>query len=51
MRKLLRKVARCNMKRAGIQRINKRPLVYDHALRRMVKQPSFFAQNWREYAK
>lgn len=44
MRKYLRSIARANMKRAGIQRINK-PRVNMKGIR--VK--SYFAENWRKY--
>lgn len=40
MRKLLRSIARHNMKRAGITQINKT----------IPGGSSFFALNWREYA-
>lgn len=42
MRKLLRSIARANMKRAGFVRINKKV---------GEKRESFFSQNWREYAR
>ena len=40
MRKLKRSVARANMKRAGITRLNKRN-----------SGASFFSKHWREYVK
>ena len=50
MRKLLRKIARYNMKLAGIQHPNKRPLGINPETRMIERMPSFFSQNWRSYA-
>jgi len=48
MRKLLRSIARHNMKKAGIQRMNKRPMVKGKS-GMMERADSFFSQHWREY--
>lgn len=50
MRSLKHSIARAAMKAAGITRINKRQVSIDPRTGHPVKQPSFFAQNWRKYA-
>ena len=50
MRSLKRSIARAAMKAVGIACINKRQVRIDPRTGHPVKQPSFFAQNWRKYA-
>lgn len=47
MRKLLRSVARANMKRAGIQKMNKARYTIKNGM--VTKLPSYFAENWRAW--
>lgn len=47
MRKLLRSMARANMKRAGIQKMNKPRYMVKNGM--LVKMPSYFAANWRDW--
>jgi hypothetical protein len=49
MRKLKRSIARANMKRAGIQHINKKKPGRNPITGTLVILPSFFAEHWREY--
>lgn len=48
MRKIARNRARSNMKRRGIQHINKRTRTRG-LLGVYTQNPSFFANNWRDY--
>lgn len=50
MRKLARKVAHANMKKAGIHKPNSRPWVMNPESRMMERADSFFSQHWRKYA-
>lgn len=47
MRKLLRSMARANMERAGIRKMNKTRYMVKNGM--MVKCPSFFAAHWKEW--
>ena len=47
MRKLQRSVARANMKRAGIQKVNKPRIFVNNGM--LYRGPSYFAQNWRKW--
>ena len=47
MRKYLRAIARANMKRAGIQKMNKPRYTTNNGM--IVKAPSYFAENWRKW--
>lgn len=49
MRKLMRSIARYNMKKAGIEHLNRHPVVYQ--MGRAQKMKSVFALKWREYVK
>lgn len=51
-RKIARNRAHANMKRRGIQHINKRSysLVYSPFGAIPTIEPSFFAKNWRDYS-
>lgn len=51
MRKLMRRIARSKMQAEGIQHINRRPLVFDPKTRAVKRDKSYFALNWRKYAK
>lgn len=48
MRKLLRAIARANMKKEGIQHIKRKTIVMSKT-GQPVKAPSYFADNWRKY--
>lgn len=48
MRKIMRGIARANMRKAGVQHINKRKTVIDRNGMPMTIS-SFFALNWRNY--
>lgn len=50
MRKYLRAIARANMEREGVKRINKRRYMVNPRTGMVEKMPSFFAENWRKYA-
>lgn len=47
MRKLMRSIARANMKRAGIGNINRRRVV--ETLEGRIEKQSFFSKNWRKW--
>lgn len=49
MRKLLRSMARANMKKAGIKKMNKMRYAYDTRLKKWIPVGSYFANNWRDY--
>lgn len=49
MRELLRAKARANMKKKGIVHMNKPRFAFRNGM--PTKLPSFFAENWRAYAK
>ena len=49
MRKYLRAMARANMKRAGIQKMNKKRYGIHPATGVPTKYPSYFAENWRKW--
>jgi len=49
MRKLLRSIAKANMEKEGIQHMNRKIITISHATGRPVKNPSYFATNWRKY--
>lgn len=49
MRKLLRSMARANMKRAGIQKMNKMRYSWDPNIKKFVPVGSYFANNWRAW--
>lgn len=51
MRKLKRSIARARMEKEGIRHINKKRHTRDPFSGRPVIQPSFFAENWREYSR
>ena len=48
MRELLRSIAKASMKRRGVTRINKQQVRYSNG--KLVRLPSYFAQNWRKEA-
>ncbi len=48
MRKLKRSIARHNMLKAGLRRINKRPLVRG-SNGMLTRADSYFSQTWRDY--
>jgi hypothetical protein len=48
MRKILRNIARANMRKAGIHRANKPRWTVDRN-GIPAKRPSYFAEHWREY--
>lgn len=50
MRKHARAIARANMKRAGIQKMNKKRYYIHEKTGQPVQVPSFFAENWRKWA-
>lgn len=47
MRKYLRSLARHNMKLAGVPRKNKKRYTINNGM--LVRQPSFFAANWKNW--
>ena len=47
MRKILRSIARANMRRAGIKKMNKPRFMVRGGV--LAKVPSFFAENWRNW--
>lgn len=49
MRKYLRSIARHNMKRAGIQKVNKRPWGVKPGGLIPTRLPSYFSENWRAW--
>lgn len=49
MRKILRNIARANMRKAGLKRVNKRMIAYNHKTGMPERMPSLFAQRWREF--
>jgi len=49
MRKILRNIARANMRKAGIKRMNKEKWAINPNTGLPVKCPSYFALNWRDY--
>lgn len=54
MRKILRQIARNNMKQAGIRRINREGFIYNIRIAEYgywVPQKSYFSMFWRDYVK
>ena len=49
MRKILRNIARANMRKAGIHRANKPRWTINQNSGMPAKCPSYFAEHWREY--
>lgn len=49
MRKILRNIARANMRKAGMKRINKRSTILNPRTGMPERLPSLFAQRWREF--
>lgn len=49
MRKLLRSMARANMKRAGIRKMNKMRYTYDARIGKFIPVGSYFSENWRKW--
>ncbi len=49
MRKILRNIARANMRKAGMKHINKRNTVLNPRTGMPERMPSLFAQRWREF--
>ncbi len=48
MRKYLRRIARVNMQKQGIQHINRKKIVKNPITGEILK-PSYFSEHWREY--
>ena len=54
MRKILRQIARNNMRQAGIRRINREGFIYDISIAEYgywMPQKSYFSMFWRDYVK
>lgn len=49
MRKLMRNIARANMRRAGVHKMNKQRYSYNPVTKKMAPVGSYFAQNWRDW--
>lgn len=49
MRKYLRSIARANMRRAGIRKVNKRFWGVQPGGVIPTRLPSYFAENWRDW--
>lgn len=49
MRKILRNIARANMRKAGMKRVNKRLCAVNPRTGMPERLPSTFAQRWREF--
>lgn len=50
MRKIMRNIARANMRRAGIKRMNKKRYYIHPKTGLPMQVPSFFATEWRKWA-
>jgi hypothetical protein len=49
MRKYKRSIARHNMKKAGLQHVNRRPWGYRPGSPVPVRLPSYFSEHWRDF--
>lgn len=49
MRKILRNIAKANMRNAGVKHMNKPRFSVNLHTKQIEKHPSYFAENWRNF--